>query len=832
MKSPKILRKFRIRLGVQAVVIILLPVILLSFFSFQSLQITNHKFDADVALSRQLVAEQKVIAAEVSAQIARFSELEFSLYQIALDMQNLLLSRQRDTTNVTDSVQSVGEVTLSIVTQGAGFVDSLEQKHLIMSNEAAQAAQTAGGELPTEFLLWTEIQNFQHKSSELSGLYDNYAASATTTLDFLNEKLFFKAKNNNTNNTHSQLELYHEGVGAMSNILRDITHLVSLSFDANTAKFAMQSKKERSEFETELYQWTGVGVLIMLILLSLLVYFRLTKPMYRLSGAMRKASRGDLDVLVSDNNRRDEIGTIARALALFIKTAQTNVANQLRERVLANENLRVRMALDSVTGCVMIIDTQGNLVYVNHALADKFKSEQVKFNSAVPNFNADNLLNTKITTLLTGEAHQHLSSLSSTHKSNVNFSTLTFSIEINPVVNNEGKRLGCILEWEDLTEKMDAERQIEDLISEAADGHLNARIDSSSFAGFQLVVAKGINLMLDKVIEPVNETQRVLEAMAIGNLSVQMQGSYKGEYARLQASLTTTLNKFNETVSKIRHTGGEISSRSREISNSNISLSDSTTEQACSLEETAASMEQMTTTVQQNADSAEQADEIAQATSAAASASGKIAEQTAQAMLEVSQSSQQISEIVNVIDNIAFQTNLLALNASVEAARAGEQGRGFSVVAQEVRNLAQRSADAAKDIKQLIEDSVDRIHVGTNLAQKSAVSMGQIVDSITQVSAIVTEIAGASKEQATGILQVNKAIEQIDQITQRNAAQVEETAAATDSMSQQSDEMMSLMEFFHINSNSSRASVGSSVSPTNSAPVPRMVGGDDHWQEF
>jgi methyl-accepting chemotaxis protein len=815
MKILQIRRKFRIKLGLQAIIIILIPVIVLSLFAFQSLQITNQKFDAEVRLSKQLVAEQKAIAAEVAVQKAHFSELAFSLYEITLEMQNLLLSRQRDTENVSTSVQRIGDNTASIVAQGRDFVASLKKKQLIISNAAAQSQLTGGDDITTALQLWMEIQQFEDQTNMLAHLYYAYAASATTTLDFLDKKLLFRAKNNNKADTSDKLALYHAGVGTMSSVLSNITQLVSLSFDANTATLARQSKQARSEFETELYQWTGAGACIILLLLSVLVHHRLTKPMHRLSNAMRKASRGDLDVRVSDHNRQDEIGTIARALDLFIKTAQKNLAYQQKESVLANENLRVRMALDGVTGCVMITDIAGNLVYINHALTDKFIVEQLQFRQSVPGFDANHLLNTNITRLLMGQEHQNLSSLSSTQKSNVRFSELTFSIEINPVVNAEGSRLGCILEWQDLTEQMDAERQIEGIISQASDGDLNARIDTDAFAGFQLIVAKGINLMLDKVIEPVNETQRVLQEMALGNLSVQMQGSYKGEYARLQASLTTTLHKFNETVSKIRNAGGEITSRSREIYNSNLILSDATTAQASSLEQTAASMEQMTATVRRNADSAGQADEIAQATSEAASASGKIAEQTAQAMLKISQSSKKIVEIVNVIDSIAFQTNLLALNASVEAARAGEQGRGFAVVAQEVRSLAQRSAGAAKDIKQLIEDSVERIQVGSDLAQKSAVSMGEIVDSITQVSFIVTEIAGASKEQSDGILQVNKAIEQIDQITQRNAAQVEETAVATDAMAQQSNEMMALMEFFHTSANIDAPAISSPVYPAH-----------------
>jgi methyl-accepting chemotaxis protein len=232
----------------------------------------------------------------------------------------------------------------------------------------------------------------------------------------------------------------------------------------------------------------------------------------------------------------------------------------------------------------------------------------------------------------------------------------------------------------------------------------------------------------------------------------------------------------------------------------NDDLSQRTQEQAAALEETASSMEEMTATVKQNSDNARQADLLAGSARTHAERGGEVMTSAVNAMRDINTSSRKIADIISVIDEIAFQTNLLALNAAVEAARAGEQGRGFAVVASEVRNLAQRSASAAKEIKSLIEDSVDKVRTGSELVDQSGKALSEIMDSIKKVSEIVAEMAAASEEQATGIEQVNTAVTQMDETTQQNAALVEEAAAAAKSMEQQAQEVVAQVSFFRVQS--------------------------------
>ncbi|MGE3564953.1 MAG: methyl-accepting chemotaxis protein [Gammaproteobacteria bacterium] len=324
----------------------------------------------------------------------------------------------------------------------------------------------------------------------------------------------------------------------------------------------------------------------------------------------------------------------------------------------------------------------------------------------------------------------------------------------------------------------------------------------------------------------VNRCAEVMQAMAQGDLTLSMDGRFTGEFAELQSAVNGTIVQLRDMVEKIRGSALSINSAASEVSKGNTELSARTEEQASSLEETAASMEEMTSTVQQNADNSRQADQLASSARDQAAQGGEVVGRAVAAMSEINESSKKIADIIGVIDEIAFQTNLLALNAAVEAARAGEQGRGFAVVASEVRNLAQRSASAAKEIKALINDSVQKVTEGSKLVDESGATLTEIVNSVKKVSDIIGEIAVASEEQSSGISQVNQAVTQMDQMTQQNAALVEEAAAASESMDEESRSLLELMQFFNTGEGMTL-----SAAPAGNRPAVERRSADRPWND-
>lgn len=470
-------------------------------------------------------------------------------------------------------------------------------------------------------------------------------------------------------------------------------------------------------------------------------------------------------------------------------------------RTKEKEVARLMSAINGAQTNLMLCDENLNITYANPAVVQMLARRQNVLRSVWPSLDAHNLIGQNIDQFHKNPAHQRalLSDASRLPaKAEIKVGDLEFEVNATMIKGPRGEYMGNMVEWKDITEQKDAERQIQNLIDSAAMGLLDSRIDASAYRGFMHTLAEGINSLMAAVVSPIRDTKRVMGALAQGDLTQNIDAKYHGEFAELAESVNSSIDNLYRMVNEIREACASISSAAGEIAQGNTDLSQRTEEQASSLEETASSMEEMTGTVKQNADNARQANQLASAAREQAERGGEVVEKAVTAMGEINSSSKKIADIISVIDEIAFQTNLLALNAAVEAARAGEQGRGFAVVAGEVRNLAQRSAGAAKEIKSLIKDSVEKVGEGSKLVDESGATLDEIVNAVKKVSDIIAEIAAAGQEQSAGIEQVNKAVMQMDEMTQQNAALVEEAASASESMEEQARSLLDLISYFNV----------------------------------
>lgn len=507
-----------------------------------------------------------------------------------------------------------------------------------------------------------------------------------------------------------------------------------------------------------------------------------------------------------DVERDDELGKLLYAM----KSMQIRMGFEVSEaRRQADEITRVKIGLDNVSTNVMIADKNRNIIYLNKAIVRMFKAAQEDIRKVFPSFDADNLLGSNIDQFHQSPSHQAqmLDRLSGSHRATIKIGERTFALTVSAVINERGERLGSAVEWIDRTAELAVEQEIANIVSAAANGDFTQRISLEGKDGFFKQIADGVNRMMETTSVSLDDVVRVLGALAKGDLTESITRDYHGTFGQLKDDANTTVSQLTEIIRRIKEAGDTINTAAKEISTGNTDLSQRTEEQASSLEETASSMEELTSTVKQNAENAKQANQLAVGASDIAVRGGDVVSQVVQTMSSISDSSKKVVDIISVIDGIAFQTNILALNAAVEAARAGEQGRGFAVVASEVRNLAQRSAAAAKEIKELISDSVEKVELGTELVDKAGRTMDEIVISVKRVTDIMGEITAASLEQSQGIEQVNQAITQMDDVTQQNAALVEQAAAAAESLEEQAQNLTRMMQTFKLGNESTNSPV-------------------------
>jgi len=519
------------------------------------------------------------------------------------------------------------------------------------------------------------------------------------------------------------------------------------------------------------------------------------------------------------------------------------------EKRLAEENLRIKNALDNVSTNVMIADNDRQIIYVNRSIVETLTRAESDLRRDLPTFEVRKLIGGSIDQFHKAPEHQRrvLDNLRTTHRAQIKVGGRTFLLTVNPILSGDGERLGTVVEWLDRTAEVSVESEIGDIVRAAANGDFSQRITLDGKEGFFRLLGENINELLKTSGDCVAEVGRMFSALAEGDLTQRIDADVHGAFAKLKDDANATAERLTSIILQIQQASDTINTAAREIAAGNSDLSARTEQQAANLEETASSMEELTSTVKQNAENARQANQLAIGASDVAVKGGSVVAEVVTTMSSISESSKKIADIIGVIDGIAFQTNILALNAAVEAARAGEQGRGFAVVASEVRNLAQRSAAAAKEIKALIVDSTDRVGAGAKLVEQAGRTMEEIVVSVKRVTDIMGEITAASLEQSQGIEQVNQTISQMDEVTQQNAALVEEASAAARSLEEQASGLAASVSRFRVNGSlpsvtpepAPRVAVAAPVRPApvvrpavpkRGAPIATRT--DEQWTEF
>lgn len=563
--------------------------------------------------------------------------------------------------------------------------------------------------------------------------------------------------------------------------------------------------------------------------------WRSTRPNPTLTQAIYHLANGNFKQKFNDNTYWGFALNLIRS-----RSAETDAKNFDAAR----QAQILSTAIQTADTNIMIANSDFIITHVNRSLAKMFSRNEAKLRNALPNFKADALIGTCMDLFHKNPTHQRqlLSTLRDTHQTEINLPGLIIRLTITPI-DQDGRRVGYVIEWLDRTIEATLINDITNVVSAMNAGDFSQRVRAEAEGNFQVIKDK-INEVVEIIATAISEINHVLGAQAEGDLTQLSTAPFQGQLKELQTTINTSAARLRDVVSQINQSSQTVAGNSQYIAQEISDLASRVKAQATALKQTSTTMHEMTSAVQANTENAARVTNLVRQVQSQSSEGMQVMEQTIEAIRSIQDSSNKIADIVNIIDSIAFQTNLLALNAAVEAARAGEHGRGFAVVAGEVRALAGKSAEAAKDIKTLIEDSVNRVNTGTQLADKSGDMLNSINTSISEVTLMVESISAASNEQASAISQVNSAIIDIDRITQENANLVQETTKATNNLNGESEQLIQAVSFFNTGTAQPNRALPSPKNKATSLPMVTThkqlaapaktanINRSDEWNEF